>query len=175
MNRLNELAGLIDRGALAHGDRIELAAILRSAAKADAGMTEWHLVVGDARTSRHNAEVNAARARIAAVEAERDAALASLSAKQRAIDETLRWLESVKNDDMAYMVNLLRPHATPAASPVGNAASPQVSPVGGDDTRELIARLAEHIIKNTEGDYHGSEFVADLESIIAAARKETKQ
>ena len=84
MNRLNELANelTVVRGSLGNIQRdwsaeamkvIERAeTILRSAAKADAGMTKWHLVVGDARTSRHNAEVNSARVRIAAVEAERD-------------------------------------------------------------------------------------------------------
>ncbi len=44
-------------------------------------------------------------------------------------------------------------------------------PAPADDTRELVARLAACIVKDRDQDYHGNEFVNDLDAIIAIARR----
>ncbi len=92
---------------------------------------------------------------------------------------SIDWRDAVGQKGTAYDLWLpwqegdTRDNIPPLPNPAGNAATPQVSPVG-NDTRELIARLAECVGRLAQLTFNPS-MTADTHAIIAAARKETKQ
>lgn len=95
------------------------------------------------------------------------------------VPDELRWvyanIPSVEyNLWLPYVEGDTRDDLPPLPNPAGNAATPQVSPVG-NDTRELVARLAECItglIEETDKDgYPVNNWTVPLREIIAAARK----
>lgn len=103
-----------------------------------------------------------------------NAALASLAEKQRAIDEAFAILDAGHGMlACREAAHILRPHATKATEANSSATVTGSTPPAADacDTRELVARLAEFIHTRWTKPSSAHDWRADLESIIAAARR----